>query len=130
MLQTTVTEFRAAEFNAAIKHFARSHRNCPVEMTFSGLSSDHAADCGKLRRMKLLKEPNGSTQLQIVLRQHGRASSVKTIRRIRSFSMTARTLSIYCDQGIQRNLECLALHEAAGRDKLLAIRHLAELAQA
>jgi hypothetical protein len=80
--------------------------------------------------MKLLRDPNGSTQLQIVLRHHRHASSVKTIRRIRSFSMTARTLSIHCDQGIQRNLECRALHEAAGRDKLLAIRHLAELAQA
>jgi len=79
--------------------------------------------------MDLLKEPNGSTQLNIILRRGSKGSSVKIIRSIRSINATGRRLCVDSGNGIQQNLECLALHNARGREKLLLIRHLAAMAQ-
>jgi len=118
------------EFDVATKAFLASHRNCPVEITICDLDSHFAADNGLLRRMEIVTEPNGSAQLNIVLRRGDRSSSVKMIRHIRSINLTGRRLSVDAGNGIQENLECLDLHSARGREKLLLIRHLAAIRQA
>ena len=125
MSPTTITDF-----DVATATFLASHRNCPVEITISGLDCHYAADTGMLRRMELVQEPNGGAQLNIVLRQGDRTSSVKMIRHIHSINVTDRRLSIDAGGGIHEDLECLALHNADGREKLLLIRRLAAIAQA
>lgn len=119
---------RIAEFGAATRAFMASHRNCPVEITISDL--DHVADSGILRRMEFVREPDGGARLKIVLRRGNRISSVRIISRIRSINVTDRRLSVDSGMGIHQNLECLALHNAEGREKLLLIRHLAAIAEA
>jgi hypothetical protein len=117
------------EFDVATHTFLASHRHCPVEITIRDLDCHFAADSGMLRRMELVTEPNGSVQLNIVLRRGDRSCSVKTIRHIRSINVTGRRLSVEAGSGIHEDLECLALHNARGREKLLLIRHLAGIAQ-
>jgi hypothetical protein len=119
-----------AEFDIATATFLASHRNCPVEITISGLDCHYAADCGMLRRMELVQEPNGSAQLNIVLCRGDHTSSVKMIRQIHSINMTGRTLTVDAGKGVHENLECLSPHDADGREKLLLIRHLAAIGQA
>lgn len=83
-----------------------------------------------LRRMEFVGEPNGGAHLNIVLRRGSRISSVRMISRIRSIEVTDRRLSVDSGKRIHQNLECLAPHNADGREKLLLIRHLAAIAQA
>jgi hypothetical protein len=117
------------QFDVATRNFLTSHRNCPVEITICGLDCHYSADTGTLRRMELLKESNGNVQLNIVLRRGDRSSSLKMIRSIRSINVTGRRLSVDSGNGIQQNLECLAMHNVRGREKLLLIRHIAAITQ-
>lgn len=100
-----------------------------MEITFSGIACTHAEDGGALRRIELRVKPNGSADLGVTLGNHDGSSTVKTILNIRGLEATERILSIDCYEGIRQTLECVALHDAAGRERILAIRHLAELAQ-
>jgi len=120
---------KTTEFDVATHNFLASHRHCPVEVTIRDLDCHFAADSGMLRRMDLVTEPNGSVQLNIVLRRGDRSCSVKTIRHIHSINVTGRRLSVDAGRGIHEDLECLALHNAGGREKLLLIRHLAGITQ-
>ena len=124
MLPIYVTHFRATA-----DRFLHSHRNCPVEIMFSGLACTYAEDGGALCGIELRTEPGDSADLYIVLRNGDGSLAVKTIRNIRSLDVSGRVLSIASDTGIQENLECVALHNATGREKVLLIRHLAEIAQ-
>ncbi len=119
-----------AQFDVATRNFIASHRNCPVEITIRGLDCQYSADTGTLRRLDLVTESNGGVQLNILLRRGNRDPSVKMIRSIRSIQVTGRRLSIESANGIHQDLECLSLHNARGREKLLLIRHLAAIRQA
>ena len=98
-----------------------------MEITFPGLACTYAEDGGVLCGIELGAKPGGSVDLYVVLRNRNGAREIKTIRNIRSLDATDRVLSVASDTGVQENLECVALHDASGREKLLAIRHLAEL---
>jgi hypothetical protein len=124
MFATNITDLRTA----AAK-FLYSHRNCLVEITFSGVACTYAEDGGALCDIDLRREPSGSADLYIVLRHGDGRRIVQTIRDIRSINVTGRILNVTSDTGIQENVECVALHDAGGREKLLLIRHLAEMAQ-
>lgn len=121
---------RLIDFDVATQNFLTSHRNCPVEITICGLDTHYSADSGRLRRMELVTDLDGAAQLNIVLRRGDRSSSVKMIRNIRSISVTGRWFTVDSGSGIRQNLECLSLHNARGREKLLLIRHLTAIAQA
>ena len=117
------------DLHATAAKFLQSHRNCLVEITFSGLACTYAEDGGVLCGIELGANPSGKVDLYVVLRNNDGSRAIKTVRNIRSLNVTARVLSVASHTGLQENLECVGLHEAAGREKLLAIRHLAELAQ-
>jgi hypothetical protein len=119
-----------AQFDVAARNFIASHRNCPVEITIRGLDCQYSADTGTLRRLELTTESNGSLQLNIFLRRGSRGSSVKMINSIRCIQVTGRRLSIDSANGIHQDLECLSLHNAKGREKLLLLRHLDAIRQA
>lgn len=119
-----------AQFDVAARKFIASHRNCPVEITIRGLDCQYSADTGTLRRLELITESNGGVRMNILLRRGNRGSSVKMIPGIRSIEVTGRRLSIDSADGIHQDLECLSLHNARGREKLLLIRHLAAIRQA
>src|SRR5579885_779603 len=93
---------RIADFDVATTTFLATHRNCPVEITISDLDCHFAAESGTLRRMELVEEPNGSAQLNIVLRRSDRSSSVKMIRHIHSINVNGRRLSVDAGKGITR----------------------------
>lgn len=101
-----------------------------MEITICDLACQYSADSGMLRRIDLVTEPDGAAQLNIVLRRGDRNSSVKMIRNIRSVNATGRSLTIDSGNGIRQSLECLALHNVGGREKLLLIRHLTAIGQA
>jgi hypothetical protein len=52
------------------------------------------------------------------------------LRNIRAINVTGRRLTVDSGSGVRQNLECLALHNVRGREKLLLIRHLTAIAQA
>lgn len=118
------------DLHATAARFLHSHRNCLVEITFSGLACTYAEDGGVLYSIELGTKPGGNVDLHIVLRNSDGSRAVKTVRNIRSLDTTGRVLSVASETGVQENLECVGLHDAAGREKLLLIRHLAEMGQA
>jgi hypothetical protein len=125
MSSTSITDLRTTA-----ARFLHSHRNCFIEITFSGRACTYAEDGGALCQIEVRTEPGGRADLYIVLRHGDGTCIVETIQDVRSMKARRRVLNVISRTGIQENLECVALHNAAGREKLLRIRHLAEMAQA